>query len=395
MSHTMSDAQDWAARKAQVQQAAQAFGIDKIGFAVADPFFALKEQLIQRQQHGYASTFEEADIDKRTDPQVTFGHPTPPRSIVSIAIAYPSKLPYRLRSVAGARRGDIARSAWGEDYHRVLRRVLEQLASYMRTLFPTCHIVSMVDTGPLVDRAVAQRAGVGWIGHNCAVITPEFGSWVYLGELVTDIPFPPDAPLMNECGDCTLCIDACPTGALVAPGVLNAPACISYVTQTKTVVDDAMKRHMGSRLYGCDTCQVVCPKNKGHNWTHHPECTPDTALARPLLTPFLTMSNTAFQKKYGHTAAAWRGKTPLMRNAIIALGNARAHEAISEICTVLREDPRSVMRETAAWALGRMKHRQAYEALCQRQHEETDETVLCAIAKAMVRYEGQEQHDMA
>ena len=256
MSHTMPDTQDWTVRKAQVRHAAQEFGIDKIGFAVADPFFALKEQLIQRQQHGYASTFEETDIDKRTDPQVTFGHPTPPRSIVSIAIAYPSKLPYRLRSVAGARRGDIARSAWGEDYHRVLRRVLDQLATYMRTLFPTCHIVSMVDTGPLVDRAVAQRAGVGWIGHNCSVITPEFGSWVYLGELVTDIPFPPDEPLMNQCGDCTLCIDACPTGALVSPGVLNAPACISYVTQTKTVVDDAMKQ------YGVALSVSAAPFNK-------------------------------------------------------------------------------------------------------------------------------------
>ena len=136
----------------------------------------------------------------------------------------------------------------------------------------------MVDTGALSDRAVAERAGIGWVGKNCSVISPEWGSWIYLGEMITNIPFPPDTPVTEDCGECTLCIDACPTGALVGPGQIHASSCISFVTQTKVFVEDKFKEKMGNRLYGCDTCQVVCPKNKGKNWTHHPELIPEPSL---------------------------------------------------------------------------------------------------------------------
>src|SRR5690606_33683383 len=204
------------------------------------------------------------------------------RSIISIAVAYPAKMSNPPRSEPGAYRGILARSAWGRDYHHVLRERLSRLEAWIAERVPDARFMSMVDTGALVDRAVAERAGIGWSGKNCAIITPEFGSWVYLGEMITNIPFPPDEPITEGCGDCTICIDACPTGALVGPGQLNAKSCISFVTQTKGFVADDLKKKIGNRLYGCDTCQVVCPKNRKINFTHHPELQPDPELVKPL-----------------------------------------------------------------------------------------------------------------
>ena len=120
----------------------------------------------------------------------------------------------------------------------------------------------MVDTGELADRAVAERAGIGWSAKNCSIITPEFGSYVYLGEMITNIPFAPDQPMEDECGDCTLCLDACPTGALIQGGQLNAQRCIAFLTQTKTPIPEEFRAKIGNRVYGCDTCQTVCPKNR-------------------------------------------------------------------------------------------------------------------------------------
>ena len=166
----------------------------------------------------------------------------------------------------------------------------------------------MVDTGALVDRAVAERAGIGWSGKNCSIITPEFGSYVYLGELITNIPFAPDKPMEDECGDCRLCLDVCPTGALIQGGQLDAQRCIAFLTQTKGTLPDEFRSHIGNRLYGCDTCQTVCPKNKGKiNWIHE-EFIPDPELAKPLLTPLLTISNREFKAKFGHVSGSWRGK---------------------------------------------------------------------------------------
>ncbi|MDF2715480.1 MAG: epoxyqueuosine reductase [Paenibacillus sp.] len=235
---------------------------------------------------------------------------------------------------------------------------------------------SMVDTGALVDRAVAERAGIGWSGKNCAIITPEWGSWVYLGELVTNIPFPPDQPITDQCGDCTICIDACPTGALVGPGQLNSSRCVSFVTQTKGFVTDEMMRKIGNRLYGCDTCQVVCPVNKGKNWTHQPDLQPDPDKVKPLLKPLLSMTNKQFRELYGDMAASWRGKKPIQRNAIIALGNFRDKSAVPLLAEMLHEDERPEIRGTAAWALGRIGGPNALAALGEAKRKEAHPEVI-------------------
>ena len=129
---------------------------------------------------------------------------------------------------------------------------------------PAC---SMVDTGELVDRAVAERAGIGWSGKNCSIITPEFGSYVYIGEMITNIPFEPDAPIEDRCGECRKCLDACPTGALVQGGQINAKHCISFLTQTKEMIPEEFRDKIGNRLYGCDSCQTACPENKGKGFS--------------------------------------------------------------------------------------------------------------------------------
>jgi len=375
-------AMDWLELKERLRAEAPKLGIDKIGFASADPFTELRAVLERHRELGRESGFEEPDLEKRIDPRLSFPDGEP-RSIIAVAIAYPSKMKSPPRSEPGAYRGILSRSAWGEDYHRVLRERMGRLEARLKELVPSCRVESMVDTGALVDRAVAERAGIGWFGNNCAVITPEFGSWVYLGEMITDIPFPPDTPVTDSCGDCTICIDACPTGALVGKGELDATRCVSFLTQTKGFIDDEDKRKIGNRLYGCDTCQIVCPKNKGHNWTHHPELTPDPDIAKPLLKPLLAMSNREFKERFGSSAASWRGKKPIQRNAIIALGNFKDATAVPELIRLLQSDERPVIRGTSAWALGRIGGGEARQALLEAAEREADEEALSEIRRAL------------
>jgi epoxyqueuosine reductase len=376
--------QQWQALKQEIIKAAPDMGIDKIGFASADPFLSLKDILIKHRAEGRESGFEEPDIDKRVYPELTFAEP---RSILSIAVAYPSKMSQPPKSVEGAYRGIISRSAWGEDYHRVLRKRLKQLEQFIKERVTDARTESMVDTGSFSDRAVAERAGIGWSAKNCAVITPEWGSWVYLGEMITNIPFEPDVPVTEDCGDCTLCIDACPTGALVGPGQLHSASCISFITQTKGHVSDKMKEKIGNRLYGCDTCQVVCPKNKGKNWTHHADLQPDPEVVKPLLKPLLSMSNKEFKTKFGHSAAAWRGKKPIERNAIIALGTFKDTSAVPLLTQILLTDTRPVMRETAAWSLSKIGGKEAAEAVEKAIKAERDDQVAEALSRALSKLE--------
>lgn len=372
----------WAKLKEEMIAAAPSLGIDKIGIASADPFTSLKQILLRHRELGRESGFEEPDIEKRTNPALLFENP---QSIIAIAIAYPSKLKDPPKSEPGARRGIMSRSAWGEDYHKVLRDRLAKLEAWLRERMPDLRVESMVDTGALSDRAVAERAGIGWSAKNCAIISPELGSWIYLGEMITNVPFEPDEPITESCGSCTKCIDACPTDALVGPGQLNSSRCISFVTQTKGMISDEFMRKIGNRLYGCDTCQTVCPINRGKNWTHQPELQPDMELVKPLLVPLLTIGNKEFQARYGRTSSAWRGKKPIQRNAVIALGNFKEASAVPDLIKVLEQDPRPVLRGTAAWSLARIGGEQAKSALLGASVKETDEEALQAIANAIAQ----------
>lgn len=371
---------DFANLKAEIIDFSKEIGIDKIGFASADPFLELKKRLYKQQQLNYQSGFEEQDIEKRTNPELLLQGA---RSIISIALAYPSKIKDAPRSTRSDRRGIFCRASWGYDYHHILRDRLKKLEEFILEKVPQAQVKSMVDTGELSDRAVAERAGIGWSGKNCAIITPEFGSFVYLGEMITTIPFPPDQPIEDMCGTCTKCLEACPTGALVQPGQLDAKKCLGYLTQTKGFLEDEYRGKIGNRIYGCDTCQMVCPHNKGVDFHLHPEMEPDPEVVKPRLRSLLFLSNKEFKEKFGPIAGSWRGKKPLQRNAILALAHYKDVTAIDDLAKVLAEDPRPVIRGTAAWAIGRIGAPEGKKILERAKLKETDEEVLAEIEKGL------------
>ncbi|PSL30589.1 epoxyqueuosine reductase [Planomicrobium soli] len=359
---------------------ASEIGIDKIGFASAEPFYNLRHRLIRQQQLKYQSGFEEPDIDKRTRPDLLLDEAV---SIIAIAIAYPSKMKDAPQGVRGARRGIFSRSSWGKDYHAALRERLTLLEAFIAAHYPEARMRSMVDTGELSDRAVAERAGIGWSAKNTNIITPEFGSYVYLGEMITNIPFRFDEPMEDQCGDCRLCIDSCPTGAIVEGGQLNAQRCVSFLTQTKGFLPDEFRTVIGNRLYGCDTCQTVCPKNKRKANQIHPEFDPDPEIAKPLLEPLLTISNKEFKAKFGYVSGSWRGKKPIQRNAILALAHFKEASAVPALIELLIRDERPVIRGTAAWAIGKIGTDEGLLALKQAEQREQDEEVLEEIQKGL------------
>ncbi|KKB40498.1 tRNA epoxyqueuosine(34) reductase QueG [Bacillus thermotolerans] len=371
---------DYQQLKQEIIEYSRIIGIDKIGFTSASPFTELKSRLLRQQELGYASGFEEKDIDKRVDPSLLLEEP---RSIIAIALAYPSKMKESVKGKRGERRGIFCRASWGEDYHTILRGRLKKLEAFISSKVPDARFRSMVDTGELADRAVAERAGIGWSGKNCSIITPEFGSYVYLGEMVTNLPLEPDAPIENQCGTCTKCLDACPTGALVQGGQLNAQRCIAFLTQTKGFMPEEFREKLGNRIYGCDTCQTVCPKNKGIDFHLHEEMEPDAEAVRPLLEPLLHLSNKEFKQTFGYMSGSWRGKKPIQRNAIIALAHFKEEESVPALVDVLLNDVRPVIRGTSAWALAKIGGGQALEALLAAKEKETDEEVQQEIEQAI------------
>jgi epoxyqueuosine reductase len=376
--------------KQEVIAYSKEIGIDKIGFTTASTFDELRNRLIQQQELHYQSGFEESDIEKRTRPELIFERP---QSIISIALAYPSKLKDAPMSKRGERRGIFCRASWGTDYHVVLREKLQLLETFIKENVPGAMTKSMVDTGELSDRAVAERAGIGWSGKNTSIITPEFGSYVYLGDMITNLPFEPDQPMEDQCGTCNKCIEACPTGALVQGGQLNAQRCVAYLTQTKGFLPDEFRAKIGNRIYGCDTCQTVCPKNKGIDFHFHAEMEPDPELAKPLLKPLLTISNKEFKEKFGYVSGSWRGKKPIQRNALIALAHFKDETALPDLISVMQEDPRPVIRGTAAWAIGKIGGDEAYSVLQAAFEKETDEEVLMEIEKGLQIIEAQSFDD--
>lgn len=363
--------------KKDIIQYANEIGIQKIGFASADPFLELKARLEVAVKEDVLTGFEHPNIDERVYPDLIFDAP---QSIIAIALAYPSKMKEEPVSRREARRGVFSRASWGTDYHTVLREKLAKLETFITELVPEAQFKSMVDTGELSDVAVAERAGLGWRGKNTLLISPEFGSFIYLGEMVTNLPLAPDKPMGDLCGDCNKCVEACPTGSLLGEGKMNPKICLSYLSQTKGFLDEKYRDVLHNRLYGCDTCQVVCPYNRGHDFHFHEAMEPNPELVKPELKPLLSISNKEFKAKFGPMAGSWRGKKPIQRNAIIVLARYKDKTAVPELIRCMTEDTRPVIRGTAAWALGKIGGEAAKEAL-QVAHDEDNE-VLAEITRA-------------
>jgi epoxyqueuosine reductase len=356
-------------------------GIDKIGFTTADVFSELKERLKRQQELKYDSGFEKGSNEERTEPRRLLPEA---QSIISIAMAYPSRMQKDApKSTKEERRGFFCRASWGMDYHHVLRERLQKLEAFIHEKVEDAVTKVMVDTGELSDKAVAERAGIGYVGKNTLLITEEYGSFVYIGELMTNIPFVPDTPAEDGCGDCRKCIDACPTGAIVQGGQLNAQRCIAFLTQTKDFLPDEFRTKLGNRVYGCDTCQLVCPKNKKIDFHIHPEFEPEDDIAKPKLKPMLTISNREFKEQFGHVAGSWRGKKPIQRNAIIGLGHYKDKTAVDELIGIMNNDPRPVIRGTAAWSLGKIGTDEGFAAITNAMERENDADVLYEMEKGL------------
>ncbi|AKG74453.1 tRNA epoxyqueuosine(34) reductase QueG [Salinicoccus halodurans] len=366
--------------KQKVIDYAHSIGIDEIGFTHSEPFLEFREKLIDYHKKGYASGFEKGSVEERTEPKRSLESAN---SIISIAVGYPNKLPDAPKSRKGARRGLFARASWGVDYHTLLNDRLDKLEQFIKSLDPDIETKSMVDTGVLSDREVARRSGLGYIGKNGFMINPNLGTYSYLGEMITSYPFPPDEELIDSCGDCNLCVDRCPTGALVGNGQLDSQKCISFLTQTKGFLPDEYRSKIGNRLYGCDTCQQVCPRNKGINTDHHEDIVLEPEILKPELTSLLEISNRDFKETYGHLAGVWRGKKPIQRNAIIALAHFKEVDSAEVLKRVAENDARPVIKGTAYWAIGRILENDALEYINERYKIETDEQVKEEMLKGI------------
>lgn len=331
--------------KEEIINLAKEIGISKIGFTTADDFDYLEKSLRLAVDEGRNSGFEHKNIEERIKPKLSLASA---KTIISIAVAYPHKLKQQPQKTA-YKRGKFTPNSWGLDYHYVLQDKLDRLAKGIEELTADFEYKGMVDTGALVDTAVAQRAGIGFIGKNGLVISKEFGSYMFLGELITNLDIEPDQPVDYGCGDCNRCVTACPTSCLIGDGSMNAKRCLSFQTQDKGVMDLEFRKKIKTVIYGCDICQICCPYNKGSDNPLATEIDPD--LSHPELLPFLELSNGQFKEKFGHVAGSWRGKNILQRNAIIALANANDRSAIPKMLEIIDKGQNPIHVATAIWAL--------------------------------------------
>ncbi|MCY0875247.1 MAG: tRNA epoxyqueuosine(34) reductase QueG [Firmicutes bacterium] len=376
----------------RVHQLAQEVGLPLVGCAPASAMPELLPTLELYYAQGRASGFEHPVASERVAPQELLPGA---RALIAVALPYRTSETTSIRRPKG-QRGLTSTYIWGEDYHRVLHDKLTLLSERLsQAVKGDVRTVTCVDTSPLLDRAVAVKAGLGWIGKNSCLITEAYGSWVFLGALLTDLEitemteteaFASDAsalaPLhLDACGDCTLCLTACPTGALREPYVLDSQSCLSYLTQAKGTFPEPYRAALGKRLWGCDTCQTVCPHNKVSLLGDEPRFAPAAELAYPELRDVLRLSRRALMKRYGHTAGAWRGATVWKRNALIALGNMRDHAAVEDIVPYL-EDPRPELRSSAAWALERIDPMHTREFVYSAWQKELDKQTKAEMAWA-------------
>lgn len=334
--------------KEEIIKLSKDIGISKIGFTTADDFDYLEKSLRLAVEEGRNSGFEHKNIEERIKPKLSLASA---KTIISIAVAYPHKLKQQPQKTA-YKRGKFTPNSWGLDYHYVLQDKLDRLAKGIEELTADFEYKGMVDTGALVDTAVARRAGIGFIGKNGLVISKEFGSYMFLGELITNLDIEPDQPVDYDCGDCNRCVTACPTSCLIGDGTMNAKRCLSFQTQDKGIMDLEFRKKIKTVIYGCDICQICCPYNKGLDNPLATEIDPE--LAHPELLPFLELSNGQFKEKFGHIAGSWRGKNILQRNAIIALANANDRSAIPKLLEIIDKGQNPIHIATAIWALSQL-----------------------------------------
>jgi epoxyqueuosine reductase len=283
-------------------------------------------------------------------------------------------------------RGQVARYARGEDYHEVLAAKLDDLFRRLQeTVSPDIRGRRYVDTGPLLERDLAARAGLGWFGKNTCILHREQGSYFFLGALLLNVELPPDGATSAHCGTCSRCLDCCPTGAFLAPYVLDARRCISYLTiELKGAIPRDLRPLVGNWIFGCDLCQEVCPWNRKAAAAREPAFTPRAALRTPELIPLLDMTQEEFSHTFRGSPVKRAKRRGLLRNVCVALGNSGDRRAIEPLIRALSpEEP--LVRGHAAWALGRLGGAEAAlaEALTREGDAYVREEIRDALGSAL------------
>ena len=371
--------------KAVLRAIARELGLGLVGVTSAAPFRRGERVALERTRRGLMgelSWYTEDRVRRGTRPRTLLPGA---RSVISVAMDYlPEALPANGDAPLPAGHGRVARYAWGRDYHNVLKKRLRQLMRRLsERLERPLRFKVYVDDGPMLDREAAWRAGVGFFGKNTNVLT-SIGSWVFLGQVITDLDLPPDRPSSKSCGACTACMPACPTGAIVAPYVIDSNLCIAYLTiEHRGVIRRDLRSLMGDRVFGCDICQEVCPVNVTRG-----EPTAEPAFRAPGrfsaldLEEALALDDEGFRQRFQGSPIRRATRVGLQRNACIVLGNLGDASAVPALERALREGE-ALVRGHAAWALGRLRGEEASRALREAEQRETDAWVREEIAAAL------------
>jgi epoxyqueuosine reductase len=389
-----------------IKEQAYALGFDSVRITGAAAFpeaqRVIKERIAQGLMDGLPwFTAQRAEIACQPDALLPEA-----RSIIALALCYLSEQPAEER--VGPPRGRISRYAWGDDYHDLIKSRLRQftawLSEYTRIQVPHLETRLFVDTGRMVDRAVARRAGLGWYGKNTNILTRGWGSWVFLAEIVTNLPLADeefDEPLKASCGRCDICLRACPTGALPAPYVLDNRRCISYLTiELRGSIPLELRPLMGNLIFGCDICQEVCPVNKVAQrrlgllqspgtgprplpFRPRAAFSPRPSLGgNPELIPLLKLTEEEFRERFRGSPIKRAKRRGLLRNVCVALGNSNDRQAVPALCEALHHEE-ALVRGHAAWALGQLGSAQARgaleEALSSESEIDVRQEICCAL----------------
>jgi epoxyqueuosine reductase len=356
---------------ARIRDAALALGFVRVGFTPVEPFDAASTALqtwLARGLHGEMSYL--ASGPDRAEPRQLLAAA---RTLIVVALPYPRSTPLAQLRRKSSLSAEFAHYAHGADYHVVIKDKLRQLADACADAAGRSVLARpCVDTAPLLEREAAARAGVGFAAKSTMTIVPGVGTHVLLGELLVDLDVAPDARLEPRCGECTACLDACPTGAFVSAHVLDARRCIAYLTiELKGAIPRELRALIGNRVFGCDECQAVCPFNAGKGAER---CAPELATRPELeeldLLGLLELTSSGYRKLVKGSALRRTSRTQLARNAAVALGNSGCAEVVPRLIRALEEDPRPLVRGHVAWALGRLGGSAARDALARAAQDE-------------------------
>jgi len=345
------------AMRATIEREARALGFNRFGVAdvaLDDDVRHLEDWLAEGCQGTMA--WMQRNHDKRAQPEALV--PGTLR-VVSVGLDYGDDPDAAWATLDAGERAYVARYALGRDYHKLMRRRLQQLADRVAThVGPFGHRV-FVDSAPVLERALARNAGLGWIGKHTCLIDKDGGSWFFLGELFIDFALPVDTPATDHCGTCRRCIDICPTQAIVAPYRLDARRCISYLTiEHEGAIDEDLRPLMGNRIFGCDDCQLVCPWNKFAKRSDEPDFRVRNQLDTATLPELFAWTEDEFLVRSEGSAIRRSGHQRWRRNIAVAMGNAPSSPTVLAALEGARHDPDELVREHVLWALAQHAQRQ-------------------------------------